>query len=43
VLITKIRHDLTQREAHRAHNQLLRQMGLGEIGDRPEPDEDDDP
>jgi hypothetical protein len=43
VLITKIRHDLTQREAHRAHNQLLRQMGLGEIGDIPEPDEDDDP
>jgi hypothetical protein len=44
VLIAKIRQDLTQREAHRAHNQLLRQMGLEEIDDRAEPtdDEDDD-
>jgi hypothetical protein len=44
VLIAKIRQDLTQRETRRTHNQLLRQMGLEEIDDRPEPmdDEDDD-
>jgi len=43
MLIAKIRQDLTQRETHRVHNQLLSQLGLGEIDDRPEPDEDDDP
>jgi hypothetical protein len=42
VLITKIRHDLTQGEARRAHNQLLRQMGMEEIEDTAEPTDDED-